>query len=157
MFHLWQCGCTLGFTFCTHPESFWEWLRIREKIFFTLPSSSPCLVLSEGWPSTLLFLTLSSFLLSTVIAIGPISTCPCKGGSLMFLGRPLASLLLVVLLLQPWTWQGQHQYMWIGFDRLISFRKAFGLILFSSSPCLLFLTAVYVIGLEIIYMSLQGW
>ena len=42
-------------------------------------------------------------------------------------------------------------------DRLRPFRKAFGLILFSSSPCLLFLTAVYVIGLEIIYMSLQGW
>ena len=42
-------------------------------------------------------------------------------------------------------------------DRLRSFRKAFGLILFSSSPCLLFLTDVYVIGLEMIYMSLQGW
>ena len=42
-------------------------------------------------------------------------------------------------------------------NRLRSFRKAFGLILFSSSPCLLFLTDVYVIGLEMIYMSLQGW
>ena len=42
-------------------------------------------------------------------------------------------------------------------NRLRSFRKAFGLILFSSSPCLLFLTDVYVIGLDMIYMSLQGW
>ena len=41
--------------------------------------------------------------------------------------------------------------------RFMSFREAFGLVLLSSSPCLLFLTAVYVMGLEIIYMSLQVW
>ena len=41
--------------------------------------------------------------------------------------------------------------------RFMSFRKAIGLVLLSSSPCLLSVTAVYVMGLENIYMSLQVW
>ena len=120
-------------------------------------SSSPCLVLWEGWPSTLLFLTLSSFLLSTVIAIGLISTCPCKGGRLMFLGRPQASLLLIVLRLKAVHVIGLVPICPCKGGRFMSFRKAFGLVLLSSSPCLLSVTAVYVMGLENIYMSLQVW
>ena len=74
------------------------WDGLRPSTFFC--SSPPCLVLWEGRLTTLLFLTLSSVLLKTMNAIRLASICPCKAGKLMFLGRPLASLLLIVLLLK---------------------------------------------------------
>ena len=41
--------------------------------------------------------------------------------------------------------------------RFVSFREAFGLVFLSSSPCLLFVTAVYAIELVFVYLFLPGW
>ena len=95
-------------------------------LLFTLPLS-----LGSLRPSTLLFFTLSSFLLKAVIVIGLVSICPCKGGRLMFLGRPQASLLLIVLLLKAVNVIGLVSICRCKGGRYMSFRKAFGLVHFS--------------------------
>ena len=61
-------------------------------------------------------------------AIRLASICPCKAGKLMFLGRPLASLLLIVLLLKAVKVVGLVSMCDCKGDRFVSFRKAFGLV-----------------------------
>ena len=149
------------------------WDGLRPSTFFC--SSPPCLVLWEGRLTTLLFLTLSSVLLKTMNAIRLASICPCKAGKLMFLGRPLASLLLIVLLLKAVHVIGLVPTCRCKGGRFMAFRKAFGIVtcplLFFTLPRSLGRPAYYSSLLDLVffsyedcechtastYMSLQGW
>ena len=108
-------------------------------------------------------------------AIRLASICPCKAGKLMFLGRPLASLLLIVLLLKAVHVIGLVPTCRCKGGRFMAFRKAFGIVtcplLFFTLPRSLGRPAYYSSLLDLVffsyedcechtastYMSLQGW
>ena len=87
-------------------------------------------------PSTLVFLTLSSFLPKAMNVIELVSTCQCKGGRLIFLGRPspwYSSLLdLVFCSSKDYECDTASIYMSLQGWQADVLRQAFG---FSSARC----------------------